>query len=204
MDSPVVRIDDPPGPLLFRRTLHRDDRGVFVEEYRRSRYRELGLDARFVQINRSTSKRSVLRGLHFQHPGAQGKLVSVTRGAVFDVAVDIRLGSPSYGRWYGIELSGENGLQLWVPPDFAHGFVTLTEEADLLYGCTAPYDPSSEHTLRWDDPAVGVDWPVRTPDLSPKDRDGLGLETLARRGALPRFGGSGAEALASGAVVPGG
>lgn len=178
---------DPPGPILFRREVHRDLRGAFVESYHEGRYEQLGLRVRFVQTNCTTSRKGVLRGLHFQHPGAQGKLVSVTRGAVFDVAVDIRAGSPSFGRWYGVELSAENGLQLWIPPDFAHGFVALSDEADLLYHCTALYDPVSERSLKWDDPTIGIEWPVEAPIVSPKDEAGRPLATLRKKGLLPRF-----------------
>lgn len=178
---------DPPGPILFRREVYRDERGAFVESYHQGRYDELGLRVRFVQTNCTTSKKGVLRGLHFQHPNAQGKLVSVTRGAVFDVAVDIRTGSPSFGRWYGGELSADNGLQLWVPPDFAHGFVVLSDEADLLYHCTALYDPVSERSLKWDDPAIGIEWPVDGAIVSPKDAAARPLATLAEKGLLPRF-----------------
>lgn len=178
---------DPPGPILFHREVHRDRRGAFVESYHQGRYDERGLCVRFVQTNCTTSRKGVLRGLHFQHPNAQGKLVSATRGAVFDVAVDIRTGSPSFGRWYGVELSAENGLQLWIPPDFAHGFVTLSEEADLLYHCTALYDPVSERSLKWDDPALGIEWPVDEPIVSPKDAAGRPLATLEEKDLLPRF-----------------
>lgn len=183
----AIRIVDPPGPVLFEREIHSDERGAFLEDYHEERYRSLGFDARFVQTNRSASRAGVLRGLHFQHPSAQGKLVSVTRGSLFDVAVDIRVGSPTFGRWYGVELSAENGRQLWIPPDFAHGFLALSDQADLLYHCTGFYDAVSEHTLAWDDPAVGIDWPRRDPILSPKDREGLTLEELAATGQLPRW-----------------
>ncbi|MDH3732262.1 MAG: dTDP-4-dehydrorhamnose 3,5-epimerase [Gemmatimonadota bacterium] len=183
----AVQIDDPAGPILFERTVHTDERGAFVEDFHEERYRALGFEARFVQTNRSSSRCGVLRGLHFQNPGAQGKLVSVTRGTVFDVAVDIRVGSPTFGHWFGVELSGENGLQLWVPPDFAHGFVALSDQADLLYHCTATYDAGAEHTLVWNDPSLAVDWPLDAPVLSPKDREGLTLEELAATGQLPEW-----------------
>lgn len=178
---------DPPGPLLFRQTLYRDERGLFAENYHERRYRKLGLDARFVQTNRSTSRPGVLRGLHFQNPQAQGKLVSVQRGAVFDVAVDIRVGSPTHGHWYGVRLSADNGLQLWIPPDFAHGFVTLGEEADVLYHCTAHYEPTAERTLRWNDPEIGIEWPVDDPIISPKDAAGRPLRALREGGFLPSY-----------------
>ncbi len=178
-------IHDPRGPVLVHRDVHRDERGAFVESWHEERYREAGIDRRFVQVNCSRSVRGVLRGLHFQHPRAQGKLVSVTRGRVFDVAVDIRPDSPSFGRWVGVELSGENGRQLWVPPDFAHGFVTLSDEADLLYHCTDLYDPGFEQTLVWNDPEVAVEWPLDRPVLSDKDAAGRTLAELRREGALP-------------------
>ena len=178
---------DPIGPILFRRDVHRDQRGAFVESYHERRYDDLGLRVRFVQTNCSTTMGGVLRGLHFQHPAAQGKLVSVTRGEIFDVAVDIRLDSPTYGHWYGVTLSAENGLQLWIPPDFAHGFVATSDEADILYHCTAQYDPISERTLRWDDPEIGIEWPVAGPIVSPKDEAGRSLARLAEKGLLPRY-----------------
>lgn len=180
---------DPPGPILFRREVYRDPRGTFVESYHEKRYEEMGLGVRFVQTNCTTSVKGVMRGLHFQHPHAQGKLVSVTRGTVFDVAVDIRVGSPSFGHWYGIELSSDNGLQLWIPPDFAHGFVALSDQADLLYQCTDLYDPVSERSLKWDDPAIGIEWPVEEPIVSPKDAAGRSLSALEAAELLPRFAG---------------
>lgn len=195
-----IRIFDPVGPILFRRTVHRDARGAFVEDYHEARYRDLGLDARFVQVNRSTSKRGVLRGLHFQNPGAQGKLVSVSRGEVFDVAVDIRVGSPTFGRWYGVDLSANNGLQLWVPPDFAHGFVALSDEADLSYHCTDVYRPEAEHTLIWSDPKLAIEWPVSAPSLSEKDAAGRTLADLEAEGCLPRYRGD--DAVRSDPDVP--
>lgn len=178
---------NPPGPILFRRRVYRDERGAFVESYHEGRYHDLGLEIRLVQTNCSTSVRGVLRGLHFQHPHAQGKLVSVVRGSVYDVAVDIRVGSPSFGEWYGVELSADNGLQLWVPPDFAHGFLALSEEADVLYHCTELYDPVSERTLKWDDPTIGVDWPLADPLISSKDEVGWTLRRLQLKGLLPVY-----------------
>lgn len=183
----IERIEDPAGPLIVHRDVHRDERGAFVESWHERRYWSIGIREPFAQVNCSRSVRGVLRGLHFQHPHAQGKLVSVTRGEVFDVAVDIRVGSPSFGRWAGVRLSAENGLQLWVPPGFAHGFVTLTAEADLLYHCTTPYRPEAEHTLLWSDPVVGIEWPVERPVLSDKDAAGETLTALRDGAALPRF-----------------
>lgn len=186
----IERVRDPAGPVIVHRDVHRDARGAFVESWHERRYRQVGIDARFVQVNCSRSVLGVLRGLHFQHPHPQGKLVGATRGEVFDVAVDVRVGSPSFGRWVGVRLSAENGLQLWVPPDFAHGFVALTPEADVLYHCTSPYRPEAEHTLLWSDPEVGIEWPIERPTLSDKDAVGDTLAALRARGALPRFGGA--------------
>jgi dTDP-4-dehydrorhamnose 3,5-epimerase len=182
-------IHEPSGPILVDREIHRDTRGAFVECYQAPRYRAAGIDEDFVQVNCSRSLFGVLRGLHFQYPRPQGKLVSLTRGEVFDVAVDIRVGSPTFARWIGVRLSAENGRQLYVPPDFAHGFIALSDEVDLVYQCTALYEPSHEHTLLWNDPAASIDWPLRTPVLSPKDEAGLTLEQLRAAGRLPEFTG---------------
>jgi dTDP-4-dehydrorhamnose 3,5-epimerase len=138
-------------------------------------FAEAGLDLTFVQDNHSRSQKGVLRGLHFQNPGPQGKLVRVTRGAVFDVVVDLRASSPTFGKWVGAELSGENKRMLWVPEGFAHGFLTLEDDTDFLYKCTAPYAPQSEHTLAWDDPMVGIEWPLAGLDLIISDKDARGL-----------------------------
>ena len=180
-------IHEPSGPILVDRDIRRDSRGAFVECYQAPRYRAAGMDEEFVQVNCSRSLLGVLRGLHFQHPRPQGKLVSVTRGEVFDVAVDIRVGSPTFARWIGVRLSAENGRQLYVPPDFAHGFVALSDEVDLVYQCTEVYDPGREHTLVWDDPDVSIDWPLRTPVLSAKDEAGLTLAQLRAAGRLPVY-----------------
>jgi dTDP-4-dehydrorhamnose 3,5-epimerase len=135
------------------------------------------LDLTFVQDNHSRSQKGVLRGLHFQNPGPQGKLVRVTNGAVFDVAVDLRASSPTFGQWVGVELSAENKRMFWVPEGFAHGFLTLEDDTDFLYKCTAPYAPANEFTLAWNDPAVGIEWPVAglDPIISEKDARGLAL-----------------------------
>jgi dTDP-4-dehydrorhamnose 3,5-epimerase len=170
------------GPVIYR-----DGRGFFQETYHSKKYGARGIGPGFVQDNRSFSTRGVLRGLHFQHPSAQGKLVRVTSGEIFDVAVDIRVGSPRFGRWCAVRLSAEEGRQLYVPPDFAHGFVVLAEAADVEYKCTGHYDPASEHTLLWSDPTVGVEWPVAEPVVSARDAEGLTLEDLQVRGCLPRF-----------------
>ena len=146
-----------------------DARGDFRELFHADRYAAAGLPATFVQDNVSRSRRGVLRGLHLQSPNAQGKLVAVVAGAVLDVAVDVRRGSPTFGRWAAVELTAENGVQLWIPPGFAHGFVVLGEGATFAYKCTAPYCPADELTVRWDDPALAIDWRVDAPVLSEKD-----------------------------------
>lgn len=148
-----------------------------MEVYRAERYRELGLDATFVQDNLSRSRRGVVRGLHFQRRYPQGKLISVVRGAIYDVAVDLRPGSETFGEHVGVELSDANGRQLWVPPGFAHGFAALTP-ADVLYKCTDVYHPDDEGGLCWNDPALGIEWPVPRPILSERDRMHPLLATL--------------------------
>ncbi len=156
-----------------------DARGFFMESFNEKVFRELtGVTLPFVQDNHSRSSRGVLRGLHYQVRQPQGKLVRVVRGAVFDVAVDIRRASPSFGRWVGVELSEDNNRQLWVPPGFAHGFLVLTESADFLYKTTDYYAPEHERCLLWNDPAVGVQWPTvdGAPLLSGKDQAGLTLD----------------------------
>jgi dTDP-4-dehydrorhamnose 3,5-epimerase len=157
-----------PGVLVIEPRVFSDDRGFFLETFASARYAEAGMPP-FVQDNFSRSKRGTLRGLHFQEPQAQGKLVQVLRGVVFDVAVDIRRGSPTFGRWFGLELSGDRPQQLWIPPGFAHGFCVTSDEADFHYKCTAPYAPAAERSIRWDDPTLKIDWPVAQPLLSPKD-----------------------------------
>jgi dTDP-4-dehydrorhamnose 3,5-epimerase len=158
-----------PGVVIIEPRAFRDDRGHFFESYNAAKYREAGLPDRFAQDNVSFSKAGVLRGLHYQLPNAQGKLVSALRGSVFDVAVDIRRGSPTFGRWVGVVLSDENLRQLYIPEGFAHGFAVMSECAVFHYKCTAPYDPRSEGSIIWDDPEIGIDWPTRDVLLSPKD-----------------------------------
>ncbi|WP_252258989.1 dTDP-4-dehydrorhamnose 3,5-epimerase [Erythrobacter aurantius] len=166
-----------PGPLIIEPRVFGDARGFFMETWNDAVFREAGLDLAFVQDNHSRSEKGVLRGLHFQNPGPQGKLVRVTNGAVFDVAVDLRKDSPHFGKWIGVELTAENKRMFWVPEGFAHGFLTLEDDTDFLYKCTAPYAPQSEHTLAWDDPSVGIEWPVANlaPIISEKDAKGLAL-----------------------------
>ena len=166
-----------PGVLIIEPRVFGDARGFFMETWNAGAFAAAGLDLAFVQDNHSRSQKGVLRGLHFQNPGPQGKLVRVTSGAVFDVAVDLRASSPTFGRWTGVELSSDNKRMFWVPEGFAHGFLTLEDNTDFLYKCTAPYAPHSEHTLAWDDPAVGIDWPDlgMAPIISDKDTRGASL-----------------------------
>jgi dTDP-4-dehydrorhamnose 3,5-epimerase len=159
-----------PGVLLIEPTVFGDQRGFFKESWSRQKFAERGLMLDFVQDNVSLSRRGILRGLHFQNPNPQGKLVQVLQGEVFDVAVDIRRGSPTFGQWYGARLSAENHLQLYIPEGFAHGFCVLSETALFAYKCTDLYNPKAEHSLRWDDPDIGIDWPIdQPPMLSAKD-----------------------------------
>jgi dTDP-4-dehydrorhamnose 3,5-epimerase len=158
-----------PGVLLLEPKRFGDDRGFFMELFHAKRYTEAGIPGPFVQDNFSRSAKGILRGLHFQQPHAQGKLVQVFAGTVYDVAVDIRRGSPTFGKWVGVELSADNRRQLWVPAGFAHGFCVLSESADFHYKCTELYSPASEHGIAWNDPDLGIPWPVKSPLLSPKD-----------------------------------
>ena len=162
-----------PGVLIIEPKVIGDARGFFFESYNRRRFAEAtGEDVDFVQDNQSRSARGVLRGLHYQlPPNAQAKLVRVGNGSIFDVAVDIRRGSPNFGRWTGVELSAENRKQLWIPAGFAHGFLTLSETADVLYKASGYYSPADEGSVAWDDPEVGIEWPAtHEPLLSDKDR----------------------------------
>ena len=158
-----------PEVLLIEPVVHGDARGFFQETWNEQRYRQSGIDQPFVQDNLSRSRKDTLRGLHFQEPGGQGKLVSVLAGRVFDVVVDVRRGSPRFGQWAGFELDSDSRRQLWVPSGFAHGFCVLSETADFFYKCTAPYNPAAEHGILWNDPAIGIQWPVAAPLLSNKD-----------------------------------
>jgi dTDP-4-dehydrorhamnose 3,5-epimerase len=164
-----------PDVLIIEPRLFGDERGFFMETWNAAAFAEAGLDLAFVQDNHSRSHKGVLRGLHFQNPGPQGKLVRVTNGAVFDVAVDLRRSSPTFGQWVGVELSAANRRMLWVPEGFAHGFLTLEDNTDFLYKCTAPYAPQSEHTLAWDDPAVAIAWPLADREVILSDKDARGL-----------------------------
>lgn len=160
---------DLPGVVLVEPTVHRDERGFFLETYHRAKYTDGGIDAAFVQDNHSRSEKGILRGLHAQGRRPQGKLVRAVEGAIFDVAVDIRRGSPTYAKWVGVVLSADNFHQLWVPPGFAHGFCVLTDSAQVEYKCTELYDPADEIAVAWDDPEIAIAWPVEDPTLSPKD-----------------------------------
>lgn len=158
------------GLLLVEPRVFEDGRGFFLETFQAERYRAHGLEAAFVQDNHSRSRRGVLRGLHFQRRHPQGKLIHTARGAVYDVAVDLRRGSPTFGRHLGLVLSDENRRQLYIPPGFAHGFCVLSDEADVIYKCTDVYRPDDEGGVRWDDPDLGIAWPLEGPPvLSEKD-----------------------------------
>ena len=169
-----------PDVVLVEPLVHGDGRGFFMETFRAREFAEAGIEGPFVQDNHSASGKGVLRGLHYQIPHAQGKLVRVIRGSVFDVAVDLRRSSPSFGQWVGEILSADNKRQLWVPAGFAHGFLVLEDGTEFVYKCTDYYSPPDEHALRWDDPAVGIRWPVldRPPILSAKDSNAPGLEQV--------------------------
>lgn len=147
-----------------------DSRGFFLECWRTDAFKAAGIGATFVQENQSRSVQGTLRGLHFQEPRPQGKLVRVMRGKIFDVAVDVRVGSPTFRRWVGVELSDENHLQLWVPAGFAHGFITLSDEVDMAYLVTEFYAPEAEQVIAWNDPAIGIAWPLQSPILSARDK----------------------------------
>lgn len=159
-----------PGVLVFEPRAYPDSRGYFLETWNRDRYREIGLSGEFVQDNISYSCQGTLRGLHFQHPHGQGKLVQALTGEVFDVAVDIRSHAPTFGRWYGVVLRAESHNQMYIPPGFAHGFYVLSEMAHFSYKCTDFYAPETEGGIAWDDPEIGIPWPlIGTPCLSDKD-----------------------------------
>ena len=169
-----------PEVLLFEPHTHGDDRGFFMETFRLSYFRDRGLEIEFVQDNHSRSRRNTLRGLHFQLENPQGKLVRVLSGEVFDVAVDIRRSSPTFGRWVGEYLSSENNKQLWIPPGFAHGFYVTSDTADLAYKCTDYYSTGDDHSLLWSDPNIGIEWPNHTEELliSERDRNASLLEAI--------------------------
>ena len=162
-----------PDVMIVEPRVFEDPRGFFMETYHKKQFAEQGMTAEFVQDNHSRSSRGVLRGLHYQIEHSQGKLCRVVRGEVYDVAVDLRRASATYGRWVGVSLSEQNRRQLFVPAGFAHGFVVVSEIAELLYKCTDFYSPQHERSIRWDDPDLAIDWPVQEPLLSPKDANGV-------------------------------
>lgn len=165
-----------PGVLILEPRVFGDERGFFMESYNERVFSELGLPTHHVQDNHSRSARGVLRGLHYQIQRPQGKLVRVVRGAVYDVAVDLRRASPTFGRWEGVELTEENKRMLWIPPGFAHGFLVLSDHADFLYKTTDFYAPEHERSILWNDPEIGIEWPIAgEPILSAKDRQGKRL-----------------------------
>lgn len=175
-----------PGVVELALEAFTDPRGVLVETFHAARHRELGIAAEFVQDNFSRSVRGTLRGLHFQLRQPQGKLVTVLRGEIFDVAVDIRAGSPTFGQWCGRTLSETNRRQLWIPPGFAHGFLAVSDEADVLYKLTAPYVPDDQHAIRWNDRRLAIAWPLAgEPQLSAKDASAPPLAEAALPGYAP-------------------
>jgi dTDP-4-dehydrorhamnose 3,5-epimerase len=166
--------------------VHRDARGFFLETYHAGKYRDLGILDPFVQDNHSQSVYGTVRGLHLQWPNPQGKLVRVLEGEIFDVAVDVRRGSPSFGRWVGLKISAESFLQIYVPPGFAHGFSVLSPIAQIEYKCTAPYDPKAEIGIAWNDPTLAIPWGVDAPILSERDTRHLPISAMLDR--LPIYG----------------
>jgi len=175
-----------PGVVVIEPLVHGDARGFFYESYNAEKYKSSGLDLTFVQSNVSRSAHGVLRGLHYQWPNPQGKLVSVLEGEVYDVAVDIRVGSPTFGRWAAAVLSAQNKRHFWVPEGFAHGFAVLSDFATFSYQCTALYDRAADAGIRWNDGDVGVDWPISAPQLSEKDERAPFLRDVPHE-KLPRF-----------------
>jgi dTDP-4-dehydrorhamnose 3,5-epimerase len=168
------------GPILLQPRVHGDDRGFFVETFLRDEYRDAGIDVEFVQDNHSRSGRGTLRGLHFQRSPGQAKLIRAARGSIFDVVVDIRPGSPTVGQYEAFELDDINHRQLFVPIGFAHGFCVLSEEADVTYKVSSVYDAAEERGIAWDDPAIGIEWPVEAPILSERDRSNPTLADALR------------------------
>jgi len=179
---------DLPGVKLIEPQRFGDARGFFQEIWQERRYAEAGIPGRFVQDNISLSRRGVLRGLHLQHPRSQGKLVYALQGEVFDVAVDLRVGSPHFGRWTGAVLSADTGRQLWIPEGFGHGFCVLSETALFAYKCTEFYEPAAELAVLWNDPGIGIEWPIENPAVSAKDAAGLMLSAIDV-GRLPIYEG---------------
>jgi dTDP-4-dehydrorhamnose 3,5-epimerase len=175
-----------PGLLIIEPAVHGDERGFFMESYSRDRYAEAGLPNEFVQDNVSLSSRGILRGLHLQHPNGQGKLCFVLDGEVFDVAVDVRVGSPTFGQWEGVTLSSENKRQFYLPPGFAHGFCVISDRAMFSYKCTDFYAGPSEVGIAWNDPEIGIEWPIQSPRLSTKDQQNPRLQDIPAE-SLPHY-----------------
>lgn len=182
-----VRKTELPGVMLIEPDIYADARGYFLETFQAERYAEAGIPSPFVQDNISYSGPRVLRGLHVQNPNGQAKLIFAAEGEIFDVAVDVRLGSPHFGRWTGARLTAESGWQLYIPAGFAHGFCVLSASARVAYKCDAPYDKAAELSILWSDPDIGVEWPIRMPILSDKDAAAPRLRDIARA-RLPRYG----------------
>lgn len=174
------------GVLIIEPVVHGDERGFFAETYHLERYAEHGLNIEFVQDNQSRSRYGVLRGLHYQLIQAQAKLVRVSQGRVFDVAVDVRIGSPTFGQWVGAELDDTSQRQFYIPAGFAHGFCVLSETADFNYKCSDYYHPASEQGIAWNDPALGIEWPLPADDIRVSDKDAC-LPALAQQGQLPEY-----------------
>ena len=164
-----VQKTDIPGVLIFSPKVYNDDRGFFMETYNKELYKDAGLGCHFVQDNYSHSTKGTLRGLHYQLPHTQGKLISVIWGEIFDVAVDIRKGSPTFGKWVGLSLSDKNRKQLFVPEGLAHGFCVISEKADVMYKCTDTYAPEADKGVLWSDPEIGIEWPIESSIISAKD-----------------------------------
>jgi dTDP-4-dehydrorhamnose 3,5-epimerase len=176
-----------PDAWLVRHQVFRDERGFFMEVWRRDLFAPLGLAESFVQLNHSRSARGVVRGLHFQWEPPMGKLMRVTAGRAFLVAVDIRPDSPALGRWFGVEVAAEDAVQLWAPAGFARGFAVVSDHAEIEYLCTGTYNPAAESGIRWDDPAIGIRWPLAAPTLSDKDRRAQTLAEWLAREESARF-----------------
>lgn len=188
-----IRTTDLDGVLVIEPQVFGDERGFFMESWSRQRYLDAGVVGEFVQDNMSRSGAGVLRGLHFQYPKVQGKLVQVLEGTVFDVAVDIRRGSPTFGRWVGVELDAGSKRQFWIPPGFAHGFCVLGESAVFAYKCTDYYDPVGDYSILFDDPDIGIEWPIESPQVSGKDAGGMRLSEVPESILPPYPGGRPSE-----------
>ena len=173
------------GLLVIEPKVFGDERGFFLETWNQQRYRDAGISQEFVQDNLSFSRRGTLRGLHFQNPNAQAKLVSVLEGEIYDVAVDLRRHSPTFGRWHGLRLSGDTKRQFYISAGFAHGFQVLSPTALFHYKCSAPYSPQDELAIRWDDPKLGISWPLPSPILSPRDAQAPLLREIPKSRLFP-------------------